>query len=65
MKMKREVWAEFADGSIATYGVGEDDLPDLVSQLLGSGVCRGLWVDGQLLTQQDQPEHINNFSAPK
>ncbi len=46
--MIREVWAEFADGSVAKYGVEDDDLPGLLNRFLDSGVSCTLWVDGQL-----------------
>ena len=56
MKTKREVWAEFVDGSVATYGVREEELQGLVNHLHYSGVSCRIWVDGRLWTKLDQPE---------
>jgi hypothetical protein len=48
MKMNHEVWAEFADGSVAAYGVQADELLDLVNRLLNTGPPCKVWVDGQI-----------------
>jgi hypothetical protein len=56
MKVKREVWAEFGDGSVATYGVEDEELLVLVKQLRDAGVSCSIWVDGRLWTQHDRPE---------
>jgi hypothetical protein len=46
--MIREVWAEFGDGSVAKYGVEDNDLPDLLMLLRNSGVSCTLWIDGRI-----------------
>jgi len=48
MKMNHEVWAEFADGSVAAYGVQADELLDLVNQLRNASPLCKVWVDGQI-----------------
>jgi hypothetical protein len=52
--MKREVWAEFGDGSVAKYGVEDDDLPDLLARFHNHGMPCTLWIDGQIWKAGDR-----------
>lgn len=57
MKIKREVWAEFGDGSVAAYGVKDDELQALLDQLCGVGIPCAIWVDGRPWTRHGQSEY--------
>jgi len=57
--MRREVWAEFGDGSVAKYGVEDDDLPRLLTLLsTQAGTCT-LWVDGELWKPNERIDTID------
>ena len=56
MNTKREVWAEFGDGSVATYRVDDEELQTLVTQFCDADVSCTIWVDGRLWTKRDRSE---------
>ncbi|MBS1212453.1 MAG: hypothetical protein H6R26_1069 [Proteobacteria bacterium] len=51
--MKREVWAEFEDGSVAKYDVDADGLSDLLVRIRNHGVSCTIWIDGQIFRPGD------------
>jgi hypothetical protein len=61
MKTKREVWAEFGDGSVATYRVNDEELMLLANQLCDAGVSCTVWVDGRLWTRHDRSECVDDI----
>ena len=56
MKMKREVWAEFADGSVAAYAVDDGELLGLLDRLRDAGAPCTVWIDGRLWKRPEWPE---------
>ncbi len=63
MKIKRDVWAEFGDGSVAVYGVKDDELQALLTQLCGVGMPCAIWVDGRLWTKHGQSEYDDGLGG--
>ena len=48
MRVLREIWVEFGDGSVAKYAVEEEDFLPLMTQLLDAGLSCTIWVGGRV-----------------